>query len=93
LPQSGQPSSRTADATARQRAKAPVPAAASFDTASIKAAIREAQREVPGYTYKGFCTKVMAAGCASYVVSFPGWRAVYLGRTAEIHIEHFLSAN
>jgi uncharacterized protein YbcV (DUF1398 family) len=90
LPQSGRPSSRTADATA---SKTPVPAAASFDTASIKAAIREAQREVPGYTYKGFRIKVMAAGCAGYIVSFPGRRAVYFGSTAEIHIEHFPSAN
>jgi len=44
---------------------------------------------VPGYTYAGFSAKVMAAGCAGYIVSFSGRRAVYLGRTAEIHVEHF----
>lgn len=44
---------------------------------------------VAGYTYAGFCRKVMAAGCAGYVVSFSGRRAVYLGRTAETHEEPF----
>jgi hypothetical protein len=61
----------------------------SFDTAGIQAAIREAQQLVPGYTYEGFCRKVMAAGCAGYMVSFNGRRAVYHGRAAEMHVEHF----
>ena len=60
-----------------------------FDTAAIQAAIREAQQLVPGYTYDGFCRKVMDAGCAGYIVSFSGRRAVYYGRTAEIHVEYF----
>lgn len=63
--------------------------AEAFDTKAIEAAIREAQQLVPGYTYAGFCAKVMAAGCAGYIVSFTGRRAVYFGRTAEIHVEHF----
>lgn len=54
-----------------------------FDTAVIQSAIREAQQLVPGYTYAGFCTKVAIAGCASYIVSFPGRRALYIGRTAD----------
>src|ERR1700759_54488 len=33
-----------------------------------------------GYTYKGSCKKAVTAGCAGYVVSFPGRRAVYMGR-------------
>ncbi len=66
-----------------------VPIAAALDTAAVQAAIGEAQRLVPGYTYAGFCAKVMAAGCVGYIVSFPGRRAVYLGRTAETHVEHF----
>jgi uncharacterized protein YbcV (DUF1398 family) len=66
-----------------------VPVAASFDTASIQAAIREAQQLVAGYTYKGFCRKVASAGCAGYIVSFSGRRALYFGRTAETHVEHF----
>lgn len=69
------------------RVEAPVSAA--FDEAGISAAIREAQQLVPGYTYKGFCRKVVDAGCASYVVSFSGRRAVYMGRTGETHVEHF----
>lgn len=62
---------------------------AAFDVAAVQAAIREAQQLVPGYTYKGFSAKVMAAGCVGYVVSFAGKRAVYFGRTAETHVEFF----
>lgn len=65
------------------------PVAPAFDTTTIQAAIKEAQRLAPGYTYRGFRQKVTAAGCAGYVVSFPGRRAVYFGRTAETHVEHF----
>lgn len=60
-----------------------------FDVTTIQAAIKEAQQLVPGYTYVGFCRKVAAAGCAGYIVSFSGRRAVYFGRTAETHVEHF----
>ena len=66
-----------------------VPVAPNFDPAAIQAAIKEAQQLVPGYSYKGFCKKVVAAGCAGYMVSFPGRRALYFGRTAETHVEHF----
>ena len=66
--------------------------AENFDATVIKEAIREAQMLVPGYTYKGFCVKVTGAGCAGYIVSFPGRRAVYFGRTGEIHVEHFPAA-
>jgi uncharacterized protein YbcV (DUF1398 family) len=69
--------------------KLDVPIAATFAPGPIQAAIKEAQQLVPGYTYKGFCRKVAAAGCAGYTVSFPGRRALYVGRTAEIHVEHF----
>ena len=65
------------------------PVAERFDAATVREAIREAQALVPGYTYKGFCAKVAAAGCAGYLVSFPGRRVVYFGRTGEIHVEHF----
>lgn len=65
------------------------PVAATFDAAAIRAAIAEAQQLVAGYTYLGFCEKVAMAGCAGYVVSFPGRRALYMGRTAETHVEHF----
>lgn len=67
--------------------------AAVFDLSTIQAAIKEAQMQVPGYTYAGFCTKVMQAGCAGYMVSFPGRRVLYFGRTAETHVELFPQAN
>lgn len=62
--------------------------AARFDGAAMQAAIGEAQSLAPGYTYIGFCEK---AGCAGYVVSLSGRRAVYFGRTAETHVELFPS--
>lgn len=63
--------------------------AATFDADAIRAAIQEAQRLVADYTYKGFCRKVATAGCSGYIVSFTGRRALYFGRTAETHVEHF----
>jgi len=63
--------------------------APSFDPGRIKAAIAEAQHLVEGYTYLGFCTKIVSAGCAGYIVSFSGRRVLYIGRTAETHVEHF----
>jgi uncharacterized protein YbcV (DUF1398 family) len=60
-----------------------------FDAGVIKAAIRQAQALVPGYTYKGFCATVAGAGCAGYMVSIPGRRVLYYGRTGETHTEHF----
>lgn len=65
------------------------PVAEAFDAAAIRQAIREAQSGAPGYTYKGFCHAVTAAGCAGYIVSFSGRRVVYFGRTAETHVELF----
>jgi uncharacterized protein YbcV (DUF1398 family) len=63
--------------------------APTLDTERMQAAIREAQQLVAGYTYTGFCEKAAAAGCAGYIVSFPGRRALYVGRTAETHVELF----
>jgi uncharacterized protein YbcV (DUF1398 family) len=66
-----------------------VPVRERFDAGVVKDAIGEAQALVPGYTYKGFCDKVAAAGCAGYIVSFSGKRVLYFGRTAEAHTEYF----
>lgn len=66
-----------------------VPVAEHFDAAVIKEALREAQAQVPGYTYKGFCAKVAGAGCAGYMVSLPGKRVLYYGRTGETYTEYF----
>jgi len=65
------------------------PVAEHFDTDAVKAAIREAQSGAAGYTYRGFCAKVAEAGCAGYLVSLPGRRVLYYGRTAETHTELF----
>lgn len=67
----------------------PGSAAAAFSSEGVGAAVREAQENAPGYTYKGFCAKAKGHGCAGYLVSFPGRRVVYFGRTAETHVEHF----
>jgi uncharacterized protein YbcV (DUF1398 family) len=63
--------------------------AAGFNVAGIQSAIRAAQALAPGYTYPSFCAKVMACGCAGYIVSFSGRRVLYFGRTAETHVEQF----
>ena len=73
------------------RTHAATPVARNFDGGAIQAAIREAQQLVPGYTYNGFCQKVARAGCSGYVVSLAGRRALYVGRTAETHVERFPS--
>ena len=67
------------------------PVAAVFDAQAVAAAVREAQAGAPGYSYRGFCAKAAAAGCAGYMVSFSGRRAVYYGRTAETLTELFAS--
>jgi uncharacterized protein YbcV (DUF1398 family) len=65
------------------------PVAASFNASVVREAIREAQALIPGYTYRGFCAKVAAAGCAGYMVSLLGERVLYYGRTGETHTEYF----
>lgn len=65
------------------------PVAPDLDVERMQSAIREAQQQVPGYSYRGFCEKAAAAGCASYLVSFSGRRAVYIGRTGATHVEPF----
>ncbi|PZR00388.1 MAG: DUF1398 domain-containing protein [Cereibacter sphaeroides] len=60
-----------------------------FDAAKVAELVRWAQANGPDYSYRRFCEKVTAAGCAGYLVSFPGRRVVYFGRTAETHVEHF----
>jgi uncharacterized protein YbcV (DUF1398 family) len=77
------------DSVALTMPRLDVPIAANFDALPIRSAIREAQQLVPGYTYAGFCRKIASAGCAGYMVSFSGRRALYVGRTAETHVEHF----
>lgn len=63
--------------------------AATFDASTLEALVRWAQSGSPDYTYVAFSEKVKAAGCAGYLVSFLGRRVIYIGRTAETHVEHF----
>lgn len=65
--------------------------ATQFQPKTIEQAVREAQRNGPGYSYVSFCKKVKDAGCAGYMVSLLGRRVVYFGRTAETHVEYFPS--
>ena len=58
-----------------------------FDAGLVEAAVRQSQAGT--HTYREFCAKIMAAGCPGYLVSIPGRRVVYFGRTAECHVEHF----
>jgi hypothetical protein len=60
-----------------------------FARADVQALVRWAQANDPDYSYAAFSEKAKAAGCAGYLVSFPGRRVVYYGRTAEIQIELF----
>jgi hypothetical protein len=55
----------------------------------VAALVRWAQGNGADYSYAAFSLRVRAAGCAGYLVSFPGRRVVYYGRTAETHVEHF----
>lgn len=66
-----------------------VPMASGFDAATVREAILEAQAGAEGYTYRGFCEKVVGAGCAGYLVSFPGRRILYFGRDGQTHTEPF----
>ncbi|MCJ8142596.1 DUF1398 domain-containing protein [Ancylobacter sp. A5.8] len=63
--------------------------AAAFDVAEIERLVRWAQANPADYSYRAFCEKAKAAGCAGYLVSFSGRRVVYFGRTAETHVELF----
>ncbi|MDM9628146.1 DUF1398 family protein [Rhizobium sp. S152] len=60
-----------------------------FLPSAVEANVRQAQAHADGYSYRGFCENVKAAGCAGYLVSFSGRRVVYYGRNGECHIEHF----
>ncbi len=60
-----------------------------FNAAGVESAVRQSQ--AGAHTYRDFLRKVKTAGCSAYMVSLPGRRAVYFGRTAETHVEHFPS--
>lgn len=66
------------------------PVASGCSAAGVEAAVRAVQ--AGAIDYKTFCQRVMAAGCAGYLVSMPGRRVVYCGRTGETHVELFPGA-
>jgi len=68
-------------------AKRATPVAERFDAETVSDAVRKSQRNE--HSYLAFCDMVMAAGCAGYLVSLPGRRVVYYGRTGEACVEHF----
>jgi uncharacterized protein YbcV (DUF1398 family) len=61
-----------------------------FSAAGVEAAVRAIQGQT--ITYLEFCARIAAAGCIGYLVSLTGRRAVYVGRTGDMHIEHFPKA-
>lgn len=62
-----------------------------FSAADVEAAVRGSQSGV--IKYQEFCKRIAAAGCAGYLVTLLGRRAVYYGRDGETHVEHFPLAN
>lgn len=66
---------------------AKTPIAERFDPARVSAAVRQSQRNE--HSYRDFCRKIAEAGCAGYIVTLPGRRAVYFGRDGEVYTEHF----
>tara|TARA_R110000824_G_scaffold155226_5_gene327689 strand:+ start:2970 stop:3371 length:402 start_codon:yes stop_codon:yes gene_type:complete len=69
--------------------KTSTPVAPVLNVGTLQAAIKEAQQQVTGYSYKGFCEKAKTSGCAGYIVSLSGKRALYIGRDAGTHVELF----
>ncbi len=65
--------------------------AARFDQAAMATLVRWAQAAAPDYSYAAFSARARALGCAGYLVSFLGRRVLYIGRTAETHVEAFPS--
>lgn len=64
--------------------------AAAFAAAGVESAIRGVQ--AGQLAYPAFCDAIAAAGCADYLVSLAGRRAVYSGRNGEAHVEPFPAA-
>jgi uncharacterized protein YbcV (DUF1398 family) len=75
--------------TVLENAASEAPVSARFDGNGVAAQVRWAQANPPDYSYSAFSSNVKAMGCAGYIVSFPGRRVLYYGRTAETHVEHF----
>jgi hypothetical protein len=64
------------------------PVTEAFDEAGLVTQIKWAQSNASDYSYTAFSDNVRRCGCAGYIVSAPGKRVLYYGRTAETHVEH-----
>jgi uncharacterized protein YbcV (DUF1398 family) len=64
--------------------------ATAFSASGVEAAVRAIQ--AGKIEYREFCARIAAAGCAGYIVSLAGRRAVYYGRTGETYVEPFPQA-
>jgi uncharacterized protein YbcV (DUF1398 family) len=69
----------------------PTPFAESFSAEDVRDAVRAIQRHE--INYKEFCARIARAGCVGYLVSFPGQRALYYGRTGDNYVEMFPRGN
>lgn len=65
-----------------------IPVAEGFDEVGLVAQIKWAQSNASDYSYAAFADNVRRCGCAGYLVSLPGKRVLYYGRTADTHVEH-----
>jgi uncharacterized protein YbcV (DUF1398 family) len=65
-------------------------AAQEFSVKDVEAAIRAIQAQK--IKYCEFCRLIAKAGCVGYIVSLAGRRAVYYGRTGDMHVEWFPGA-
>jgi uncharacterized protein YbcV (DUF1398 family) len=63
------------------------PFAEIFSAEGVRDAVKAIQRRE--INYMAFCARIVRAGCVGYLVSFPGHRALYYGRTAENYVELF----
>lgn len=63
------------------------PIAQRFSASGVTDAVGQSQRNE--HSYRDFCRKIAQAGCAGYIVTLLGRRAVYFGRDGETHVEHF----
>ena len=61
-----------------------------FSAEGVEAAVKAIQAGKIQYTE--FCKRAAEAGCVGYIVSIPGQRVVYYGRSGDFHIEWFPGA-
>lgn len=64
--------------------------AADFSAAEVADAVRAIQTGT--IRYRGFCERVMRAGCIGWMTFLTGKRVVYYGRTGDSHVEWFPGA-